>query len=269
MIYLPPLRRFLLPTLVLLAIIVFYRSSLRVPTSIPSFVLHQPPPPPKGIHISIADLGTHVLPVHNTSENHLTPPKKYFYSYTEESNTKSSNGSLKTSTWSQPILNPSLAVLFKCPMRPNRYTNHVRLPNIIRNISQMAPSPINKDTRVFWNPTIISLPYWSANQYLVVSRIVTDGNHQKNVLCEASVCYVGDGSDARDGEIPCTQDDLSYLGPSGGMRCVSTPVTLSVPPTPAEKCEGIFGTFVDIPGFHDPRIFWSGKGEPLMMVNTQ
>jgi len=53
------------------------------------------------------------------------------------------------------------------------------------------------------------------------------------------------------------------------MRCVTVPTTLSVPPTPAEKCEGKFGTYVDIPGFHDPRIFWSGKGEPLMMVNTQ
>ncbi|KAI4123906.1 MAG: hypothetical protein LQ347_005952 [Umbilicaria vellea] len=269
MIYLPPLRRFLLPALVLLALVVFYRSSLRVPTSIPSFVLHQPPPPPKGIHIPIADLGTNVLPIQNTSENHLPPPKEYFYSYTEETNTKSSNSSVKTSTWAQPILNPNLAILFKCPTRPNRYTNHVRLPNSMYNISDTAPNSLRTDTRVFWNPTIISLPYWSQNQYLVVSRIVTDGNHQTNVLCEANICYVGDGIDARIGEKACTPDDLDHVGPAGGMRCVSTPVTLSVPPTPAERCEGKFGTYVDIPGFHDPRIFWSGKGEPLMMVNTQ
>lgn len=269
MIYLPPLRRFTLPALVLLALVVFYRSSLRVPTSIPSFVLHQPPPPPKGIHIPIADLGTKILPIKNTSENHLPPPKEYFYSYTEETNTKSSSGSVKTSTWAQPILNPNLAVLFKCPTRPNRYTNHVRLPNPIYNISDIAPKSMSTDTRIFWNPTIISLPYWSENQYLVVSRIVTDGNHQTNVLCEANICYVGNGSDARIAENPCTPDDLNHVGPAGGMRCVSTPVTLSVPPTPAEKCEGKFGTYVDIPGFHDPRIFWSGKGEPLMMVNTQ
>ena len=269
MIYLPPLRRFLLPALVLLAFIVFYRSSLRVPASIPSFVLHQPPPPLKGIHIPIADLGHQILPIQNTSDNHLPPPKEYFYSYTEETNTKASSGSVKTSTWSQPILNPNLAVLFKCPMRPNRYTNHIRLPNIIQNISEIPTNSISKDTRVYWNPTIISLPYWSENQYLVVSRIVTDGNHQQNVLCEANICSVGNASDARNAEKSCTQEDFDQLGPAGGMRCVSTPITLSVPPTPAEKCEGRFGTYVDIPGFHDPRIFWSGKGEPLMMVNTQ
>ena len=53
------------------------------------------------------------------------------------------------------------------------------------------------------------------------------------------------------------------------MRCASHPVALSVPPMPAEKCDGEFMPYVDIPEFHDPRIFWSGKGEPLMMVNTQ
>ncbi|SLM33517.1 hypothetical protein LPUS_00501 [Lasallia pustulata] len=269
MIYLPPLRRFLLPALVLLAFIVFYRSSLRLPACIPSFVLHQPPPPPKGIHIPIADLGHQILPIQNTSDNHLPPPKEYFYSYTEETNTKASSGSVKTSPWSQPILNPNLVVLFKCPMRPNRYTNHIRLPNTIQNISEIPTNSISKDTRVYRNPTIMSLPYWSENQYLVVSRIVTDGDHQQNVLCDANICSVGNASDARNAEISCTQEDFDQLGPAGGMRCVSTPITLSVPPTPAEKCEGRFGTYVAIPGFHDPRIFWSGKGEPLMMVNTQ
>ena len=44
------------------------------------------------------------------------------------------------------------------------------------------------------------------------------------------------------------------------MRYASHPVPLSVPPAPAEKCDGEFMPYVDIPGFHDPRIFWSGKG---------
>ena len=44
------------------------------------------------------------------------------------------------------------------------------------------------------------------------------------------------------------------------MRCASHPVALGVPPTPAEKCDGEFMPYVDIPAFHDPRIFWSGKG---------
>jgi hypothetical protein len=71
------------------------------------------------------------------------------------------------------------------------------------------------------------------------------------------------------GEKACSKDDVSYLGAAGGMRCETELVILSVPPTPAESCEGKFGAYVDIPGFHDPRIFWSGTGEPLMMVNTQ
>ena len=97
---------------------------------------------------------------------------------------------------------------------------------------------------------------------------MTDGNHQENVLCEANVCYIP-GQEARMGEKLCTDDDLKHVGPGGGMRCVRPPITLSVPPTPAENCEGKFSPYVDIPGFHDPRSFWSGKGEPLMMVNTQ
>lgn len=269
MIYLPPLRRFLLPALILLAFIFFYKSSFHVSAAIPSFVLHQPPPPPEGMHVPIADLKLHTLPIANLSENHLSPPHQYYYSHAKASNSKFTNGSSKTSTWSQPIFNPYLEIFFKCPIRANQYTNHIRLPQIIRNISQIPPDPTKDEGRVFWNPTIISLPYWSTNQYLIVSRIVTDGNHQENVLCEANICYVGLGEGSREGERQCTEDDLKFVGPAGGMRCVTVPTTLSVPPTPAEKCEGKFGTYVDIPGFHDPRIFWSGKGEPLMMVNTQ
>ncbi|KAL8776788.1 MAG: hypothetical protein Q9194_002946 [Teloschistes cf. exilis] len=135
----------------------------------------------------------------------------------------------------------------------------------MRNITHIPPEPLKPEKRIFWNPTIISLPYWSENQYLLVSRIVTAGNHQENVICEANVCYVGSAEDAKPGEKPCTEDDLKLLGPAGGMRCASAPLALNVPPTPAEKCHGRYENFVDVPGFHDPRIFWSGKGEPLMM----
>ena len=83
------------------------------------------------------------------------------------------------------------------------------------------------------------------------------------------MCYTGSHFDARQGEKPCAADDIFHLGPAGGMRCVTGPTLLSVPPTPAEYCEGKYNSFVDIPGFHDPRIFWSGRGEPLMMVNSQ
>lgn len=255
MIYLPPLRRLLLPAVIFLTLIVFYRSSLQVP-SFPPLILHSSPPAPEGIHRSISSLKKQLLPIYNASSNHLSPPKEYYYSGATGSNVTASPH------------NPALEVLFRCPVKPNKYTGHIRLPNIVQNVSQI-PVGASSDLRVFWNPTIISLPYWSQNQYIVVSRIVTDGNHQENVLCEANICYVGEGKDARPGEQPCTEDDLVHVGPAGGLRCVTPPIRLQVPPTPAEHCEGKFGTYVDIPGFHDPRIFWSGRGEPLMMVNTQ
>lgn len=265
MIYLPPLRRFLLPAIVFVTLIISYRA-LPVPTSLPSFVLHPAPAPPQGIHIPISGLQK-PLPIANSSYNHLSPPNQYYYSYPKSE--KTLKGDTSASGLWRPQLDPNLEHLFKCPVEANRYTGHIRLSDIVQNISQIPPSSLKQESRVFWNPTVIALPYWSKNQYLVVSRIVTDGNHQENVLCEANVCYIGSGKDARAGEKPCTEDDIRHVGAGGGMRCVAPPVTLSVPPTPAEKCEGKFMPYVDIPGFHDPRIFWSGKGEPLMMVNTQ
>ena len=264
MIYLPPLRRLLLPALIFLTLIVFYRSSLRVPRFIPSFVLHPPPPPPKGIRIAISDIQSELLPVINITENHVPPSSKYYYSYYN-----SNSGFNSSSISSKPIDYPAQQVLWRCPLQANRYTNHFRISAIVRNITQIPINPLVPEKRVFWNPTIISLPYWSENQYLVVSRIVTEGLHQENVMCEANICYTGSRDDAKPGEKPCTADDLKLLGPSGGMRCASPPIALKVPPTPAESCTGKFENYVDIPGFHDPRVFWSGRGEPLMMVNTQ
>ena len=264
MIYLPPLRRLLLPAIAFVTLIVCYRA-LPIPTSLPSLVLHPAPAPPQGVHVPISSL-QNPLPIANASYNHLSPPNQYYYSYDKSEKILKDTS---TSTLLRPDLDSSLGSLFKCPIAANKHTGHVRVPYIVQNISQIPPGSQKPETRVFWNPTVIALPYWSKNQYLIVSRIVTDGNHQENVLCEANVCYVGTLENARPGEKPCTEDDLRHVGPGGGMRCASLPVTLSVPPTPAERCEGKFMPYVDIPGFHDPRIFWSGKGEPLMMVNTQ
>ncbi len=247
-----------------MTIIISYRA-LPIPTSLPSFVLHPAPAPPQGIHVPVSGL-QNTLPIANASYNHLSPPNQYYYNYDKSEKTFKDTS---TSVLGRLELDPNLGNLFKCPIQANKYTGHVRLPDIVQNISQIPPGSLKPESRVFWNPTVIALPYWSENQYLIVSRIVTDGNHQENVLCEANVCYIGSGEDARPGEKPCTEDDLRHVGPAGGMRCAASPVTLSVPPTPAERCEGKFMPYVDIPGFHDPRIFWSGKGEPLMMVNTQ
>ena len=263
--YLPPLRRFLLPALVFVTLIILYRG-LPIPKALPNLILYSPPDPPQGIHVPINAI-QNPFPSTNASHNHLSPPNHFFYNYDDQS--KPSANKTVSALW-QPILDPHLAPLFHCPRKANQYTGHVRLPNILQNISLVPPGATKPETRIFWNPTLIALPYWSENQYLVVSRIVTDGNHQENVLCEANICHVpGSGEKPRPGEKPCTAEDIRLVGAAGGMRCVHAPVTLSVPPTPAEMCEGKFNTYTDIPGFHDPRIFWSGKGEPLMMVNTQ
>lgn len=265
MIYLPPLRRFLLPALVFVTIIILYRATPSN-SNLPSFILHPPPAPPAGTRVPISTFKKHLPIATNVSGNHLSPPNHYYYSY--DKNKNASPNSANSALW-QPILDPKLESLFICPAEANVITGHLRLVNnIVQNISQIPPGSLQPEHRVFWNPTVIALPYWSENQYLVVSRIVTDGNHQENVLCEANVCYVP-GQEARPGEKPCTDDDLKHVGPGGGMRCAASPTMLSVPPTPAEKCVGKFAPYVDIPGFHDPRVFWSGKGEPLMMVNTQ
>ena len=264
MIYLPPLRRLLIPVVLAASLIILYRS-FSSNANIPSFIFHQPPAQTADARIPVSEL-IHVLPlVTNTSKDYSSPPEQYYYTYApvDKGSPNQTGSVLSLST-----LNPDLAPLFRCPIKANNHTGHIRISNIVQNISQIPPDSLLPEKRVFWNPTVIALPHWSKNQYLVVSRIVTDGNHQENVLCEANVCYIP-GQEPRVGEHLCTEEDLMHVGPGGGMRCASPPVTLSVPPTPAERCEGKFAAYTDIPGFHDPRIFWSGKGEPLMMVNTQ
>ena len=225
---------------------------------------HPPPAPPDGVHVLMSTL-QESLPAVNASKNHLLPPTRYFY----DSNGPTKSSANDTNVLWRPIPDPHLDILFQCPRKTNKYTGPIRLPSSLQNISQIPQDVPKPNSRVFWNPTIVALPHWSENQYLVVSRIVTDGNHQENVLCEANICYFGSGEDATRGEKPCTPENIEVLGPAGGMRCVQAPITLRVPPTPAEKCEGKFATYADISGFHDPRIFWSGRGEPLTMCNTQ
>jgi hypothetical protein len=152
-----------------------------------------------------------------------------------------------------------LASLLQCRMSPNPHTLHLRIADIAQNISQTSGVH-------HFNPTIIALPYWAANQYLLVSRVVTEGLHQESVLCEANICVKKGESKRRAGEKECTVD--SGLENTGGLYCATASVVVNIPPTPAEQCDGPWSAFPDIPGFHDPRIFWSGKGEPLIIVNS-
>jgi hypothetical protein len=62
--------------------------------------------------------------------------------------------------------------------------------------------------------------------------------------------------------------EVKAVGAGGGMYCTSPAIKIDIPPTPADFCDGTWSAFPDIPGFHDPRVFWSGKGEPLILVNS-
>ena len=266
MIYLPSSRRYLPAALLIFTIVLVSRYNSYLQRSLPSFVFHQPPPPRQGIRIPVMDSALRALSIAREAQNSSFPPIKQLYAPDRTPIYVGGNSSRQPY---QPGHDPHLQALWKCSGKANRHTNHIRLPSIVQNISQILPGQPKPDGRTFWNPTVMALPYWSENQYLVISRIVTDGRYQENVLCEANFCHVGSAGRARKGEKPCTGDDLSHLGPAGGLRCVTPPMALRVPPTPAKHCEGKYGPYVDVLGFHDPRIFYSGKGEPLMIANAQ
>ncbi|KAI9056184.1 hypothetical protein LZ554_001112 [Drepanopeziza brunnea f. sp. 'monogermtubi'] len=171
-------------------------------------------------------------------------------------------------TGSGTIVPQALLHLTTCPRAPNRFTGHIRLPNLLYNISMKSAA--RDEERTFWNPTIFALPYWAKNQYIIVSMLTPNGEtFRRNVLCEANICYPkGQRSPTPRGKY-CTDEDLALLGPSGGLRCVTPPIEVDVPPTPAESCSGKELQLADIPGFHDPRLLYSGRGEPILMVASQ
>ena len=191
---------------------------------------------------------------------HPFSPRELFNS---ASATISENGS-----WDVPKPLRYLGPLTKTKSSPNPYTGHLRISETVLNIS-FTPKNTPAELQKLFNPTIIALPHWSINQYLIISRVVTEGLHQESLLCEARMCYAGGPDRQRSDEEECTESDLAVLGPSGGLRCINHPVAVNIPPTPSERCEGKWAPLSDIPGFHDPRLFWSGKGEPLLMVNSQ
>ncbi|KAF1991580.1 hypothetical protein K402DRAFT_368276 [Aulographum hederae CBS 113979] len=252
MFYVPPLRRMLLPSLVCLIFVILYHTAVVHLDSIAAFLPHTHVGP-AGHRIHSKDFPKHTfLPYTNASSyEHVIPPSQYLSLIDEDGVTSRKRPWVESS-----LLQPLLA----CPSKPNKYTMHIRLQNGIRNIT-MSPSNWPLESRGFWNPTILALPYWSNNRYLLVSRVLTDGLSQQNVICEAKICGADDAS-------ICSDDDIEQVG-LGGMRCVTEPQVLDVPATPAKKCAGKFEVYALIPGFHDPRIFWGGNGEPLMMLNTQ
>ena len=140
-----------------------------------------------------------------------------------------------------------LVPLLSCSAQSNPHTNHIRIADPLYNISLGVEGS-------HFNPTIIALPHWAEHQYLLVTRVVTEGLHQESLICEADICDV---------------ENCKIWGQHGRvLQCAKPATVLNLPATPAERCEGRWSTFPDIPGFHDPRIFWSAKGEPLIIVNS-
>jgi hypothetical protein len=170
----------------------------------------------------------------------------------------------------QHSIPPALLGNSEWPRPPNCFTNHIRLPNLLYNISMSPKSAVSKEEHTFWNPTIFAFPYWAKNQYIIVSMVAPNGEAlRRNVLCEANICHPKSSTPSAAHERSCSEDDLDLLGPNGGLRCVTAPIEVNVPPTPAAKCEGLERVFAYIPGFHDPRVLYSGRGEPILMVSSQ
>lgn len=159
----------------------------------------------------------------------------------------------------------------RCPLPASKYVGYIRLPNLLYNISMSPASAIMQDHRDFWNPTIFALPYWAKNQYIIVNMVVAGQSqaYRQNVLCEANICHPKSQKSGALREKTCTEDDLRVLGPNGGLRCVTSSIEVDVPPTLAEKCEGPEQKLADIPGFRDPRLFYTARGEPILMVVSQ
>jgi hypothetical protein len=74
-------------------------------------------------------------------------------------------------TRSDPVQQDHLAALLEYRPSPNPHTQHLRILDIVQNISQ-TPG-------IRHNPAIIALPYWVENQYLL---------HQESAFCEANIC---------------------------------------------------------------------------------
>ncbi|KAK9476961.1 hypothetical protein V1514DRAFT_321558 [Lipomyces japonicus] len=103
-----------------------------------------------------------------------------------------------------------------------------------------------------YNPTIIALPPTSHYPFLIVSRVRGDSFEQHSLICEAKYGEQlnGDGN----------------LEPV--LQCATHARELVVPQTPAKDCKG--KEFMsDVPGYHDPRVFWSARGAPMMIFNQQ
>ncbi|KAK5052148.1 hypothetical protein LTR84_002952 [Exophiala bonariae] len=316
MFYIPSARRFILPALVVLIVLILTHL----------FIQYEHQPSWSRTNLWQAALqryvtrGVHILPGRNQTRSedvfgaydysggHIQPDSEQALWAAVYNELTFSDVSLAQQTLSQthhqeqevffPAAHPRLKPFLTCDSNAvNTYTSHLRLSAKIHNINlTLALSSTSHDPNSrFFNPAIIPLPHWSTSggttasaKYVLVSRLVTTGFHQESHICLADICLPDHHLNQRSPAAstsntsspkpaskilppdtrPCTAQDSSILGAHGGMRCITEPVKINIPSTPAEHCDAAWLAFPDIPGFHDPRVFWSGKGEPLILVNS-
>ncbi|KAK9379276.1 uncharacterized protein V2V93DRAFT_373444 [Kockiozyma suomiensis] len=114
----------------------------------------------------------------------------------------------------------------------------------------------NEQWPMTYNPTIFALPPSSHFPFLIVARVRGEGFFQTSLICEGK--YIDETKDNSYG-FPIT---TRLIG------CATSAKELAVPQTPARDCQKR-DFMSDVPGFHDPRIFWSNEGAPLMIINQQ
>jgi hypothetical protein len=112
--------------------------------------------------------------------------------------------------------------LASCPRTPNLYTNHLRLPNALYNISMNPRASTEKETRIFWNPTIIALPSWAKHQYIIVSMVTPDRDPlRRNVICEANICQSNSNSSRATLRRACSGEEALSSRSTRNLRCES------------------------------------------------
>lgn len=154
------LRRLLLP------VAVVYVFLLLVLKSPPGTTVKQPnafsPVDQELFHVQIK------RPFTNGSKDHATETER-----TATETILEDNGPETTlSEWSPASRVTALSALVElteCPVAPNQYTNHIRLPDVLHNITMKPKSGLIHEDYQFWNPTIVALPSWAKNQYIIVS----------------------------------------------------------------------------------------------------
>jgi hypothetical protein len=88
------------------------------------------------------------------------------FSHSHISNADQANVPAQQSQWKVPN---ALVLITRCSMLPNGLPiSHVALPNRLYNISMSPSTAMFEEKRKFWNPTIVALPRWAANQYALL-----------------------------------------------------------------------------------------------------